>query len=78
VRGFQPSRSRCLKERTCNQYHGFVAVPGGEPRPSVGQVVPVVPNHVCPVVASFEELLVTDTDGTMLERWPVAARGLLS
>ena len=27
---------------------------------------------------SFEELIVTDCDGTTLERWPVAARGLLS
>lgn len=61
-----------------NEYHGFVAVPGGESRPSVGTVIPVVPNHVCPVVASFEELVVTDSDGTTLERWPVAARGLLS
>lgn len=61
-----------------NEYHGFLAVPGGESRPSVGTVVPVVPNHVCPVVNSFEELVVTDSEGTMLERWPVAARGLLS
>jgi D-serine deaminase-like pyridoxal phosphate-dependent protein len=61
-----------------NEYHGFLAVPAGESRPSVGTVIPVVPNHVCPVVNSFEELVVTDTDGTMLERWPVAARGLLS
>ena len=61
-----------------NEYHGFLAVPAGEERPSVGTVVPVVPNHVCPVVNSFEELLVTDSEGTMLERWPVAARGLLS
>jgi len=61
-----------------NEYHGFVAVPGGESRPSVGTVVPVVPNHVCPVVNSFEELVVTDSEGTMLQRWPVAARGLLS
>ena len=61
-----------------NEYHGFLAVPAGESRPSVGSVVPVVPNHVCPVVASFEELVVTDSDDTMLERWPVAARGLLS
>jgi hypothetical protein len=29
-------------------------------------------------VASFEELIVTDSDGTTLERWPVDARGLLS
>jgi D-serine deaminase-like pyridoxal phosphate-dependent protein len=41
-------------------------------------VVPVVPNHVCPVVNSFEELIVTDSDGSTLQRWPVAARGLLS
>jgi D-serine deaminase-like pyridoxal phosphate-dependent protein len=61
-----------------NEYHGFLAVPVGEERPSVGTVVPVVPNHVCPVVASFEELLVTDSEGTMLERWEVAARGRLS
>jgi D-serine deaminase-like pyridoxal phosphate-dependent protein len=61
-----------------NEYHGFLSVPDGEPRPAVGTVVPAVPNHVCPVVNSFEELIVTDTDGTRLERWPVAARGLLS
>lgn len=61
-----------------NEYHGFLTVPPGEPRPGVGTVVPVVPNHVCPVVNSFEELIVTDTDGIRLERWPVAARGLLS
>ncbi|PVG83786.1 amino-acid racemase [Nocardioides gansuensis] len=60
-----------------NEYHGFLAVPGGEGRPTVGTVVPVVPNHVCPVVASFEELLVTDSEGTTLERWEVAARGRL-
>jgi D-serine deaminase-like pyridoxal phosphate-dependent protein len=61
-----------------NEYHGFGAVPASESRPSVGTVVPVVPNHVCPVVNSFEELIVTDTEGTMLQRWPVAARGLLN
>jgi D-serine deaminase-like pyridoxal phosphate-dependent protein len=60
-----------------NEYHGFAALRGGESRPSVGTVIPVVPNHVCPVVNNFEELVVTDTEGTMLERWPVAARGLL-
>ena len=60
-----------------NEYHGFAAMAGGESRPSVGTVVPVVPNHVCPVVNNFEELIVTDTEGTMLERWPVDARGLL-
>lgn len=61
-----------------NEYHGFMAVPAGESRPSVGSVVPVVPNHVCPVVLNFEELIVTDGAGSSLERWPVDARGFLS
>ena len=61
-----------------NEYHGFLAVPAGEFRPSVGTVVPVVPNHVCPVVLNFEELIVTDSAGTSLQRWPVDARGFLS
>jgi D-serine deaminase-like pyridoxal phosphate-dependent protein len=61
-----------------NEYHGFLAVPPGELRPSVGAVLPVVPNHVCPVVNSFEELIVTDSSRTSVQRWPVAARGLLS
>jgi D-serine deaminase-like pyridoxal phosphate-dependent protein len=61
-----------------NEYHGFLAVPPEEARPSVGAVLPVIPNHVCPVVNSFEELVVTDSSGTSVQRWPVAARGLLS
>jgi D-serine deaminase-like pyridoxal phosphate-dependent protein len=61
-----------------NEYHGFLALPPGEFRPSVGTVVPVVPNHVCPVVLNFDELIVTDSAGTSLQRWPVDARGFLS
>jgi D-serine deaminase-like pyridoxal phosphate-dependent protein len=61
-----------------NEYHGFLALPAGELRPSVGTVVPVLPNHVCPVVLNFEELIVTDSAGTSLQRWPVDARGLLN
>jgi len=48
------------------------------PRPSVGTVVPVMPNHVCPVVNNFDELIVTNTEGADVQRWPVAARGRLS
>jgi D-serine deaminase-like pyridoxal phosphate-dependent protein len=61
-----------------NEYHGFLGLPGADFCPSIGTVVPVVPNHVCPVVLNFEELIVTDSDGTSLERWPVDARGFLS
>ncbi len=61
-----------------NEYHGFLALPPGQSRPSVGTVVPVVPNHVCPVVVNFEELIVTDITGASLQRWTVDARGFLS
>lgn len=61
-----------------NEYHGFLPLPGGDFRPSVGTVLPVVPNHVCPVVVNFEEYIVTDSTGTTLERWPVDARGFLN
>jgi D-serine deaminase-like pyridoxal phosphate-dependent protein len=60
-----------------NEYHGFLPLPAGF-RPAVGTVLPVVPNHVCPVVVNFEEYIVTDSTGTTLERWPVDARGFLN
>lgn len=61
-----------------NEYHGFLGLPAGDFRPSIGTVVPVVPNHVCPVVINFEDLIVTDSAGASLERWPVDARGFLN
>lgn len=61
-----------------NEYHGFLPLPGAGFRPAVGAVLPVIPNHVCPVVVNFEEYVVTDSSGTSLERWAVDARGHLS
>lgn len=61
-----------------NEYHGFLPLPGSGFRPRVGTVLPVVPNHVCPVVVNFEEYIVTDSTGTSLQRWPVDARGFLN
>jgi D-serine deaminase-like pyridoxal phosphate-dependent protein len=40
---------------------------------AVGDLVRVVPNHVCTVVNLTSELLVV-TDGVVAERWPVGAR----
>jgi D-serine deaminase-like pyridoxal phosphate-dependent protein len=57
-----------------NEYHGFLAVDPAD-RPAVGTVLAVVPNHVCPVVNNYDELVVTDADGASLDRWAVAARG---
>jgi D-serine deaminase-like pyridoxal phosphate-dependent protein len=58
-----------------NEYHGFLAVDAAE-RPAVGTVLPIVPNHVCPVVNNFDALVVTDAAGATLRRWRVAARGV--
>lgn len=44
-----------------------------ESRLSVGDLVRVVPNHVCPVVNLTSSLLVV-RDGKVADRWPVVAR----
>lgn len=57
---------------TVSEHHGIVE--GADEAPAVGEVVLVVPNHVCTVVNLFDEYVVTDgTD--VVDRWRVAARG---
>ena len=60
-----------------NEYHGYLAVPEGVRRPAVGEVLAIAPNHVCPVVNLFDEMVVHEA-GRPLGRWPVDARGHLS
>ena len=55
-------------------YHGVVEFPAGARRPSLGEVVAVIPNHVCPVVNLADSFLVASS-GTVVDRWPVDARG---
>lgn len=54
--------------------HHAVAESRGGSAPRLGEVVAVVPNHVCPVVNLAEELLVLE-DGVVAARWSVDARG---
>ena len=74
--GAVPGTSAVLSK--LNEYHGFLPLPAGDFQPGVGTVLPIVPNHVCPVVVNFEEYIVTDSTRTSLERWRVDARGFLS
>ncbi|MCW4459577.1 alanine racemase [Microbacterium sp. MPKO10] len=60
-----------------NEYHGYLDLPEEGPQIPIGTVVPVVPNHVCPVVNSFDELTIITPERT-IESWPVSARGRLS
>jgi D-serine deaminase-like pyridoxal phosphate-dependent protein len=57
-----------------NDYHGVCAVPPGADRPRLGDVVAIVPNHVCPVVDLVDSVVAVAADGSTSE-WPVDARG---
>jgi D-serine deaminase-like pyridoxal phosphate-dependent protein len=55
--------------------HHAVVVPGPDgTRPRVGDVVTVLPNHVCTVVNLVDYLNVS-RDGKLVDRWPLDARG---
>ena len=57
-----------------NDYHGVVSAPAGAHRPQLGEVVAIIPNHVCPVVDLVDAVVVVEHDGTIAD-WPVDARG---
>jgi D-serine deaminase-like pyridoxal phosphate-dependent protein len=57
-----------------NDHHGIAEVPDGAARPAIGEVVWIVPNHVCPVVNLIDELVVVQ-GGQVVDHWPVDARG---
>ncbi len=57
-----------------NDHHGVVDLPAGAARPSVGSIVWVVPNHVCPVVNLVDHFVVAQ-GGRVVDRWAVDARG---
>ena len=59
-------------------YHGVVELPdaadGDAPLPAVGDVVLVVPNHICPVVNLVNTFQVVQ-GGRIVDEWVVDARG---
>jgi D-serine deaminase-like pyridoxal phosphate-dependent protein len=57
--------------------HGFLDLTKCNPRPKVGDVVRIVPNHVCVVVNMVDRLIATRGDAIVGEI-PVAARGKIS
>jgi D-serine deaminase-like pyridoxal phosphate-dependent protein len=57
-----------------NDYHGTVSLPGGTAAPRLGDVVAVVPNHICPVVDLVSSFVAVQLDGRV-EHWAVDARG---
>jgi D-serine deaminase-like pyridoxal phosphate-dependent protein len=57
--------------------HGFLDLSRSNDRPKVGEVVRVVPNHVCVVVNMFDRIIAIRGD-RIVEVLPVAARGKLT
>ncbi|MGE5287996.1 MAG: alanine racemase [Micromonosporaceae bacterium] len=57
-----------------SEHHATVALSPGTSPPELGQVVAVVPNHVCAAVNLVNELAVI-RDGEVIDTWPVMARG---
>lgn len=55
-----------------SEHHGLVR-PSAAP-PALGTRVAVLPNHICPVVNLYDEMVVVQ-DGTVVDRWRIAARG---
>ncbi|HEY4227430.1 MAG TPA: alanine racemase [Candidatus Limnocylindrales bacterium] len=71
--GLLPAYPEAVLERV-SDYHGVVQIPPGTPSPSVGEVVVVIPNHVCPVIDLRDSFIAT-RDGEIVGVWPVDARG---
>jgi D-serine deaminase-like pyridoxal phosphate-dependent protein len=59
-----------------SEEHGFLDLSHSITKPAVGDVVRIVPNHVCVVVNMVDEI-VTLRDGRIAGTLPVAARGRL-
>ena len=57
-----------------SEHHATVVWPHDSVLPELGSRLRVVPNHVCVAVNLVDEVTVT-TDGVMVDRWRVAARG---
>lgn len=57
-----------------SEEHGVIDLSGCDWRPSVGDRISIIPNHVCPVSNLVDEVYFRHSDGTV-ETVPVAARG---
>ena len=71
--GLLPAYPDAVIERV-NDYHGIVRIPVGTPAPHLGEVVAIMPNHVCPVVDLFDVFTVVRGE-RVVGTWPVDARG---
>jgi D-serine deaminase-like pyridoxal phosphate-dependent protein len=71
--GLLPAYPGAVIERV-SDYHGVIR-PGADGRlPALGEIVAVIPNHVCPVI-DLRDSFVATRSGQVLGTWSVDARG---
>ena len=71
--GAIPAYPDAVIERV-SDYHGIVRLPAGTRAPALGEVIAIVPNHICPVV-DLRDSFVATRGGSIVGTWPVDARG---
>ena len=77
TKGFDHWKSMVFsQEEKMAEEHGFIDISECESRPSIGDIVRVVPNHVCVVVNMFDQLVAV-RDNNIVDVIPVEARGRL-
>ena len=59
-----------------SEEHGFLDLSDCDTRPGVGDILRVIPNHVCVAVNMFDQLVLV-RDNKIVDTLPVAARGRL-
>ena len=59
-----------------SEEHGVCTIPEDEEGFEVGDRVEIIPNHICPTVNLMDELLIVQA-GHVVDRWAVAARGMV-
>jgi D-serine deaminase-like pyridoxal phosphate-dependent protein len=53
--------------------HGVIELPADSPQPAVGDLLEIIPNHICPVVNLFSEYILV-RQGKVVGCWPIGAR----
>lgn len=57
-----------------SEEHGVIEFPGGNSQLAVGDVIEIIPNHVCPTVNLQDQMFVVSDNGS-IEAWDVIGRG---
>jgi D-serine deaminase-like pyridoxal phosphate-dependent protein len=80
MRGGAADGFGCLEARrdivveSMSEEHGILDLSRSHWRPSVGERVRIIPNHVC-IVVHLADVVYGVRDGAVVSSWPVAARG---